>query len=107
VVSSFYLGAVDLAREYAPGIATGWLTHGQEVSEGAPRAAAHGHPWLNPDVQSALAAGPAGISATHALGLQVSVWTVNDPADVRALAASGVDIVITNVPDIAIAALEA
>src|SRR4051794_38421051 len=43
VVSSFYLGAVDLAREYAPEIATGWLTHGQEVSEGAPRAAAHGH----------------------------------------------------------------
>jgi glycerophosphoryl diester phosphodiesterase len=105
VVSSFYLGAVDLAREYAPSIATGWLTHGQEVSEGAPRAAAHGHPWLNPDVQSALAAGPAGISATHALGLQVSVWTVDDPADARALAASGVDIVITNVPDVVIAAL--
>jgi len=106
VVSSFYLGAIDLARAYAPAIATGWLTHSQPASEGAPRAAAHGHPWLNPDVRSALEAGPAGISATHALGLHVSVWTVDDPADARALAASGVDILITNVPDVVLAALD-
>jgi glycerophosphoryl diester phosphodiesterase len=60
---------------------------------------------LNPDVTSALAAGAAGIAATHALGLRVSVWTVDDPETVRALAAAGVDIVITNVPDVALAAL--
>ena len=33
------------------------------------------------------------------------MWTVDDPDDARALAAAGVDIIITNVPDVVIAAL--
>jgi glycerophosphoryl diester phosphodiesterase len=33
------------------------------------------------------------------------VWTVDDPDDARALAASGVDIIITNVPDVILAAI--
>jgi glycerophosphoryl diester phosphodiesterase len=109
IVSSFYLGAVDLAREYAPQtaarIATGWLTHGQEVGEAARIAADHGHEWLNPDARAALAAGTDGIDAVHALGLSVSVWTVDDPDDARALAASGVDVIISNVPDLVIGAI--
>ena len=91
IVSSFYLGAVDLAREYAPDLTTAWLTHGQEVAEAAGIAAEHGHAWLNPDVGSALAAGAEGIAAAHTAGLRVSVWTVDDPDDARALAAAGVD----------------
>ncbi len=105
VVSSFFLTAVDLARAYAPHLSTGWLTHSQAVADTFPQAADHGHPWLNPDVVSALAAGPDGIAAAHAAGLQVSVWTVDDPDDARALAASGVDIIITNVPDVILAAV--
>ena len=105
VVSSFELVAVDRAREYAPGIATAWLTHGQPLAKTAPLVSQHGHRWLNPDVVSALAAGPAGIAAAHDAGLQVSVWTVDDPDDARALAAAGVDIIITNVPDVVIAAI--
>ena len=46
-----------------------------------------------------------GIDAAHAAGLLVSVWTVDDPDDARALAAAGVDIIITNVPDVVIGAL--
>ena len=105
VVSSFDLGAVDLARAYAPSLATGWLTHGQEIDAAAQIAAEHGHGWLNPDVTSALAGGAESIDAVHALGLLVSVWTVDAPDDVRALAAAGVDSIITNVPDVVIAAL--
>jgi glycerophosphoryl diester phosphodiesterase len=105
VISSFYIGAVDLAREYAPQLATGWLTHGQDVQEGVRVASEHGHGWLNPDVTSALAAGAAGIAAAHAAGLKVSVWTVDKPDDARALADAGVDIIITNVPDVVLAAL--
>jgi glycerophosphoryl diester phosphodiesterase len=105
VVSSFELAAVDRAREYAPDIATGWLTHGQAVAKTAPLAAGRGHRWLNPDVVSALAAGPEGIAAARAAGLQVSVWTVDDPDDARALAAAGVDMIISNVPDVVIAAI--
>jgi glycerophosphoryl diester phosphodiesterase len=105
VISSFDISAVDLAREHAPSLATGWLTHGQGVTDAARIASEHGHAWLNPDVTSALAGGAAGIDAAHAAGLQVSVWTVDEPDDARALAAAGVDIIITNVPDVVIAAL--
>ena len=37
--------------------------------------------------------------------LRVDVWTVDDPAEIQALAAAGVDAIITNVPDVALAAL--
>jgi glycerophosphoryl diester phosphodiesterase len=105
VISSFDIAAVDLALDYAPDLATGWLTHGQAVADAAPIAAGHGHRWLNPDVTSALAAGADGIAAAHAAGLQVSVWTVDKPDDARALAAMGVESIISNVPDVVIGAL--
>ena len=41
----------------------------------------------------------------HAAGLQLNVWTVDDPARIVALDDMGVDGVVTNVPDIAAAAL--
>ena len=36
----------------------------------------------------------------------VNTWTVNEPAEARRLAALGVDTIITDVPDIILAALE-
>jgi glycerophosphoryl diester phosphodiesterase len=105
VLSSFSLPAVDVARDYAPNVPTGWLTHGQTVEDGARLAAAHGHAWVNPDVRAALASGADGIAAAHDLGLRVSVWTVDEPDDARALAAAGADIIITNAPDVVLAAL--
>jgi glycerophosphoryl diester phosphodiesterase len=105
VLSSFDLNAVDLAREYAPAVETGWLTHGQDVVAAARIAADHGHVWLNPDVRAARLGGADGIGAAHAAGLRVSVWTVDDLDDARTLAADGVDILITNSPDRLIAAL--
>ena len=105
VLSSFDLNAVDRARACAPGLETGWLTHGQDVPAAARIAADHGHAWLNPDARAALGAGADGIAAAHEAGLRVSVWTVDDITDARTLAADGVDIVITNTPDRLIAAL--
>jgi glycerophosphoryl diester phosphodiesterase len=105
VLSSFDLRAVDRAREYEPALETGWLTHGQEVAAAARIAADHGHAWLNPDVRAARGGGGVGIEAAHAAGLRVSVWTVDDLDDARALAEEGVDILITNTPDRLIAAL--
>jgi glycerophosphoryl diester phosphodiesterase len=105
IVSSFYLGAVDLARAYAPDLTTAWLTHGQEVAAAANIAVDHGHPWLNPDAGSAITAGSEGIAAAHTAGVRVGVWTVDDPDDARALATAGADVIISNVPDLMIAAL--
>jgi glycerophosphoryl diester phosphodiesterase len=106
IVSSFDLAAVDLARTYAPDLPTAWLTHGQAVPAAARIASDHGHQWLNPDAVSALATGAGGIDAAHTAGVQVSVWTVDDPDDVRTLAAAGVDMLISNVPDRVIGTLE-
>jgi glycerophosphoryl diester phosphodiesterase len=105
IVSSFDLGAIDACRAFAPEIATGWLTSGQEVAAAAATAVEHGHAWLNPDRAAALRASPAEIAEARRSGVRVNVWTVDDPADVTTLAAAGVDAVITNVPDVAFDAL--
>ncbi len=49
----------------------------------------------------ALAVDEAMVAAAHAHGLRVHTWTVDRPEDVAALAAIGVDAIITNVPDVA------
>ena len=38
----------------------------------------------------------------HARGIQVHVWTVDDPADIRELLAAGVDGIMTDRPDVAL-----
>ncbi len=48
---------------------------------------------------------PHFVAAAHARGLQVHVWTVNDEAEMRELVAMGVDGIITDRPDRALAVL--
>jgi glycerophosphoryl diester phosphodiesterase len=105
IISSFDLVAVDACRSFAPELATAWLTSRQDVASAAATAAEHGHAWLHPDGRSALAGGASGIAAAHDLGVRVDVWIVDAPDDIRALADAGVDAIVTNVPDIALAAL--
>jgi glycerophosphoryl diester phosphodiesterase len=40
------------------------------------------------------------VAAAHAAGLPVFAWTINDVATARALAAEGVDVLISDVPDL-------
>jgi len=55
------------------------------------------HSWIRPEV----------ISRCHKEDLRVAAWTVDDPARMREISALGVDAIITNVPDIAVATLRA
>ncbi|HWL78969.1 glycerophosphodiester phosphodiesterase family protein [Microbacterium sp.] len=48
---------------------------------------------------------PRLVAAAHRHGLEVHVWTVNDPADMRRLVAMGVDGIVTDRADIALDAL--
>jgi glycerophosphoryl diester phosphodiesterase len=105
IVSSFDLGAIDASRAFAPEIATGWLTSGQEVAVAAAIAAEHGHAWLNPDRAAALRASPEAIADAQRSGLRINVWTVDEPGEITVLAAAGVDAIITDVPDVALDAL--
>jgi glycerophosphoryl diester phosphodiesterase len=111
IVSSFELDAVDIVRSLDGRIVTAWLTSGLATAQAIPIAAARGHAWLNPDRATMTAQSPDGPSAETAVreaatyGVKLDVWTVDDPDEIAALAAAGVDAIITNVPDIARAVL--
>jgi glycerophosphoryl diester phosphodiesterase len=104
VISSFDLGTIDAVRSCAPELRTGFLVHRLDLPVAAALAREHGHAWLHPDVTATLADLDSVVLA-HELGLQVDVWTVDDPAQIRTLATAGVDAIITNAPDVALAAL--
>jgi glycerophosphoryl diester phosphodiesterase len=106
LVSSFNLPSVDRVRSLAPHVPTALLTSGTDPLEALLIAEAHGHAALHPDRRS-VAGVAAGAVATraHERGLEVNVWTVNDPDELARLAAAGVDALITDVPDVALTAL--
>ena len=103
LVSGFHLPTIDRVHELAPGLATGWLLG--FVDDMAPlvdKAAEHGHVAVHPHhvfVNEDL------VERAHAAGLAVNTWTCDDPERIRWLADLGVDAVITNEPDVALAAL--
>jgi glycerophosphoryl diester phosphodiesterase len=103
IVSSFDLGMVDAVRELAPAIPVGWLVSVGLRGALLRRCMRHGlgilHPWDR-------LVTPAFVSAARSQGLRLNVWTVNDPARMRRLAAWGVAGVITDLPAVARAALD-
>ena len=106
VMSSFHFAAIDALRTYAPSIPTAFLEHGQDLNFTRDLVKMRGHEWLHPDKASMLAANTADIvRACHDQNLRVNVWTVDDPDEMRRLADAGVDGIITNVPDVAVATL--
>jgi glycerophosphoryl diester phosphodiesterase len=106
LVSSFNLPSVDRVRFLAPDLPTAWLTWGQDPLDALVVAESHGHRALHPDLRS-VAGERAGAAATraHELGLELNVWTVNDPDELQRLAAAGIDALITDVPDVALQTL--
>lgn len=106
IVSSFNLADVDRVRAIDPSIPTGTLAmFGPDADVAArfvDRARRGGHTAVHPHhgaVTSHL------VEVAHAAGLRVNTWTVDAPDRIRELAALGVDAIVTNVPDVALAAL--
>ena len=114
------------ARALAPGLSTACLTVEQPWEDNLRRGRPGPSPWTaGLDVDSfggstprlVKAAGCAvwsphhrdltgeALAEAHALGLRVVVWTVNEAADMRALARLGVDGIISDYPDRALEAL--
>ena len=101
LVSSFDLATIDRIRALAPDLPTGFLSFGIDPDSALTIAVEHGHAAVHPDVWT-LAKVDVGafVTRAHELGLQVNVWTVNDPAQLQQLRAAGVDAVITDDADL-------
>jgi glycerophosphoryl diester phosphodiesterase len=104
VVSCFGLACIDRVRALDPTIPTGYLASARWDQVGALQRAIDGghtafHPYhlvVNPDL----------VARAHDAGLVVNTWTVDEPDRMKWLVEEcGVDAVITNVPDVARAAL--
>jgi glycerophosphoryl diester phosphodiesterase len=98
-VSSFNLVCLDAFHAIAPDIPTGWLTmSGYDQDDALETAAAAGHAALNPPDNKTTRA---LVERTHAAGLEIVVWTVNDAARMEELARWGVDVLVTDFPGLA------
>ena len=99
LISSFSWATIDHCRRIAPEFETAALC--TTISATAlERVARAGHSAVNP-----AAATIDLVDRAHALGLAVNVWTVNDPDRIIELRDVGVDGLVTDVPDRALAAL--
>lgn len=126
IVQSFDWRTLAVVHRIAPEIRTSYLTAERNwlnnVQAGRPGAS----PWLGGlDIDDFGGSVPQAIASlhgdiwspyhrdlnaeklkeAHALGLEVHVWTVNDAAEMKALAEMGVDGIITDYPNVAIEAV--
>jgi glycerophosphoryl diester phosphodiesterase len=101
LLSSFKPESLAAAREAAPEFARAILL-GELNGDWRVRADAVGAEGVNTDGKK-LAPGRA--REVKQAGFALSVYTIDDPAQARALVAMGVDCVITDMPDVIIAAL--
>ena len=103
IVSSFNLASVDAVRAASPRSPTALLTlPALDQSWAIGIAAERGHAAWHPHHTSVTAD---LVAEAHAAGLRVNTWTVDEPARMLELVALGVDGIVTNVPDIALATL--
>jgi glycerophosphoryl diester phosphodiesterase len=105
LVSCFHYPTIQRLHELDPTIPTAFLhlLIDRDWSALAADVAAAGHTALHPwdvVVDAAL------VDAAKAAGLEVNVWTVDDPERMAQLIALGVDGICTNVPDVARAVVD-
>ena len=107
VVQSFSPACCAVAKRLAPDLRVELLS-GAKVDEEAKweeacrSVEAHGLDGLN---LSAEGFTPERLAAVHAAGRTMAVWTVDDPAEMRAFARRGVDGIITNRPEVCLEVL--
>lgn len=103
MVSSFNIDSVERLKELDSVIPLALLVWGQaDPGSLIGRAEAHGFEAIHPHD---ILVDRSFVNRSHEAGLQVNVWTVDEPSRIVELADFGVDAIITNVPSVAVAAL--
>ncbi len=101
VVSSFDASCIEAVRSADPRLPVGWLLEWTaDAADGLRLAVQRGYQGLHPFVGQVDAA---LVTQAHAAGMAVRVWTVNSPADLRAMVDLGVEAVVTDRPEEALA----
>ncbi len=105
-VISFDEATIERVRELDPEIRTGYLlVPTQPIEPALVWATEHGHAGVNP-YEADLGLDPMPILAkAHAYGREIGCYVVNDPERMQHLAAMGIWGFVTDVPDVARAAL--
>lgn len=108
LISSFNVATINRVKAIAPDVPTGLLVTIPPDADVAGRtielARRLGHDAIHPHH---LGVTERLVELATAAGLAVHTWTVNDPARMRELAAAGVDSIMTDVPDVAVATVRA
>ena len=104
LVSSFNVDAADAVRAVDPTIPTALNCGIVAPSQAVARAIAHNMAAVHPFDAMCDAA---FVRRAHDAGLAVNVWTINDPSRMSELLAMGVDGIVTDVPDVARAIVDA
>jgi glycerophosphoryl diester phosphodiesterase len=103
IVSSFNVDSLEQLRRTDPGLPLGLLVWGQaDPASLVARAEAHGFEGIHPHD---LLVDRSFVRRAADAGMQVNVWTVDDADRIRQLVDYGVDGIITNDPDGALAAI--
>ncbi len=99
LVSSFWLPVLPALKSAYPHLRTATLHSGMRwrLLNMVTAARANGADALHPDVRLT---SRALVESAHAAGLQVNVWTVDDPRTIQRLASWGVDGIFTNFPEL-------
>jgi glycerophosphoryl diester phosphodiesterase len=106
IVSSFQFPTIARVRAAGASVATGLLTLARADARLLDLIVERGHQAIHPNHRTMTRRRAEQIVAdAHDRGLQVNVWTVNAPVTIARLAEAGVDGLITDVPDVARAAL--
>ncbi len=99
LVSSFLLPALTILKSAYPQICTATLHSGMRwrLLNMITAARVNGADAIHPDIRLTTRA---LVESAHAAGLQVNVWTVDDPRQMQRLASWGVDGIFTNFPEL-------
>ena len=89
-------------RRLDPGVDTALLTYDDDPERSLSACVDAGHVAVHPWDRKV---DERFVAAAHAVGLKVNVWTVDEPERIAELARWGVDGIVTNVPDVALATL--